>query len=977
VQIGPYWIVEEIGRGAAGIVFRATGPHGVVALKILSGHSQTAWARFQREVQLQSELTGAGGFVPVLDAGMSPRGPYLVMPFFSGGTLRDRLRRAPQGFPLTELFDLGEALASAIGRAHALGLVHRDLKPENVLFDHLGCPQIADLGLAKAMDASDPGSASGLSKTGELRGTLGYMPPEQIEDSKRASASSDVFALGAILYECATGVPAFSGQGALEVMDAIRSGSYQDPRSLRPELPKPLASLIARSLSTNPEARPPDGEAFSEALTTVGLGQSSSERGSLGGGILLALAVGAGVVLLGYQAVLSDSSPDLSAASPSASDPPSRESPSAPARTPARGRSLPPTPSSSPTPTSSGPRPRESSRPESSSTPVTKRGRVRVKRALAQRLDELQSIAVAEQLGSGRHRGTAPLRALFLIKEGTQLAAWGEDHLWVFSFPELKPLRNVRLAFASADVARAPDCVRVLSPDGGTFLMSTPQGAFLHSQGKGLRIEMEHELGAAVVLSTPAIAALADGVRVSLISTETRKGRGALLHKEKVVALAGAAKSNRLLTVTEGGNVHAWELGAGPKGNLHKGRVGTLEGAKLAAMGPAGDLWAAASAKQIRLGSVSGKAKPLNVNLSEKEGGLTSIRISDDGELLSVHTERQITTVRITTREVESRTTIPAATASIVDRSGKHMAYVARNSPQFLRAFNGETKKAFKADFGHVGAITAVAPAPEGLVAGDASGGHSYWKRGRGRYIRLTPGPITGIASLGQRTVLARRSAPSTEVKLDDGLPTGDQGATRFAAWGPQRTAILGEENGLVRLLGQEPKTLQRWKLHTGAVLGAKVLPKGLVSWGAGEGRLLLSFEGRVTKSLDEVVTEDVVAVTPLRGGALAVGLRSGEVRVFDASKGGVLTTLHGSKAELTCLAGHPSGRLLLVGDRSSAVRVFVWSESELTLLEEVKLGKVRDMLTYAGQGRTLDDLYLGTARGILVHARWQPAKIR
>ncbi|HZU98392.1 MAG TPA: serine/threonine-protein kinase, partial [Planctomycetota bacterium] len=199
---GPYAVVAEIGQGGGGFVLRGRGPRGEdVAIKVLKSGNPEALARFRREARLQAGLGEKEGFVPLLDGGDAPS-PFLVMPFLAGGTLRDRLHRGP--LSIEETVALGRKLAAAIGRAHALGIVHRDLKPENVLFTAKGEPLVADLGIAKHFrrDGVDGVASQSLSKTGMLRGTAGYMPAEQLRDSKEVKPPADVFALGAILYEC-------------------------------------------------------------------------------------------------------------------------------------------------------------------------------------------------------------------------------------------------------------------------------------------------------------------------------------------------------------------------------------------------------------------------------------------------------------------------------------------------------------------------------------------------------------------------------------------------------------------------------------------------------------------------------------------------------------------------------------------------------------------------------------------------------
>ncbi|HZU95091.1 MAG TPA: protein kinase, partial [Planctomycetota bacterium] len=265
MQLGRYTVEREIGRGGMGAVYRGRAPDGrPVAIKLLlRPGSRDAAARFDRERRLLAEI--GHGFVPLLDAGATAQGPYLVMPFVGGGTLRDRIERGPM--PLDEAVSLGTALATAMGRAHAQGVVHRDLKPENVLFTETGFPLIADLGLAKHFSDEGGGEKSvSLSKTGESIGTAGYMAPEQINDAKSAGPPADVFALGAILYEMLTGTPAFAGDTMHQRHAKVASGTFEPVRRARSEVPKWLARVVERSLAPRQGARYADGNELAAAL---------------------------------------------------------------------------------------------------------------------------------------------------------------------------------------------------------------------------------------------------------------------------------------------------------------------------------------------------------------------------------------------------------------------------------------------------------------------------------------------------------------------------------------------------------------------------------------------------------------------------------------------------------------------------------------------------------------------------------------
>jgi len=266
-RIGPYAIVGMIGRGGAGTVFRGVSPEGrEVAVKVLAKSSKDGSARFERETRLLGSLGEAEGFVPLVDSGSESGTAFIVMPFVAGGTLRQKLERGPLG--VEETIGLVRTLALTLGRAHERGIVHRDLKPENVLFTTDGRPLVADLGLAKHYDNATPGASLSvsLSVAGELRGTAGYMSPEQMKDAKSVGPEADVFALGAIAWECLAGEPAFKGDNLVQVIAKVQDGKRRPLSAYREDVPSWLMGMIDRALATDPEDRFADGASFALAL---------------------------------------------------------------------------------------------------------------------------------------------------------------------------------------------------------------------------------------------------------------------------------------------------------------------------------------------------------------------------------------------------------------------------------------------------------------------------------------------------------------------------------------------------------------------------------------------------------------------------------------------------------------------------------------------------------------------------------------
>jgi serine/threonine protein kinase/regulator of sirC expression with transglutaminase-like and TPR domain len=297
LEVGPYRLLSEIGRGGGGVVFRARSAAGEeVALKVLAQSGLEAFARFDRERRLLASLGADAGFVPLLDAGRDAAGRFfLVMPFVAGGTLRDRLRRGPLEVP--ETVELGTALARALARAHERGIVHRDLKPENVMFDAAGRPLVADLGLAKHFreDAAGASQSVSFSRSGGLGGTAGYMPREQMHDAKNAGPAADVFALGAILHECLSGEPAFLAPSAPDLLALVEEGIVARLSRLRSDVPEGLERVLLRALACEPGERYQDGRELLVALE----GRSRRSRRLLAlGALVLLFAASVAVTVL-------------------------------------------------------------------------------------------------------------------------------------------------------------------------------------------------------------------------------------------------------------------------------------------------------------------------------------------------------------------------------------------------------------------------------------------------------------------------------------------------------------------------------------------------------------------------------------------------------------------------------------------------------------------------------------------------------
>jgi eukaryotic-like serine/threonine-protein kinase len=253
-RIGNYQILEEIGRGGMGVIYRARQRHSrrIVALKrILSYHadSQETLARFRREAQAAASLDHPN-ILPIYEVSECDDGlPFFSMKFAGGGSLLDAAP-ALRGEPRRSVALMAK-VARAVQYAHGQGILHRDLKPGNVLLDGRGEPLVSDFGLAKWLDTS-----SHLTRTLTIFGTPGYIAPEQVNGSAgKLGPTADVYSLGAILFDLLAGRPPFMGEHALKVIQQASEKPAPKLRTLMPGLDRDLETICAKSLEREPGAR--------------------------------------------------------------------------------------------------------------------------------------------------------------------------------------------------------------------------------------------------------------------------------------------------------------------------------------------------------------------------------------------------------------------------------------------------------------------------------------------------------------------------------------------------------------------------------------------------------------------------------------------------------------------------------------------------------------------------------------------------
>ncbi len=259
-RVGEYQIESLITVGGMGEVYLSRNRSGSpVALKILRRHlvsSPQAVDRFQTEVRAASALHDPN-IVTVYESGDSPAGMFLAMEWVEGPTFRQLM--ATGAAEISDASDWGEQAASALAAAHAANILHRDIKPENIILRKDGVVKILDFGLARlAGPVRIEPNLTGASGTisGTLSGTLLYMSPEILR-GETASSASDVFSLGALLYELWTGQHPFAGETPLDVYEAIECRVVAAASALRAGIPDEIDSLLLRMLNRDPALRPP------------------------------------------------------------------------------------------------------------------------------------------------------------------------------------------------------------------------------------------------------------------------------------------------------------------------------------------------------------------------------------------------------------------------------------------------------------------------------------------------------------------------------------------------------------------------------------------------------------------------------------------------------------------------------------------------------------------------------------------------
>ncbi|PHS06462.1 MAG: protein kinase [Blastopirellula sp.] len=273
---GDYELLEEIGRGGMGVVYRAkqTSLNRVVAIKMVLKDklaSAEDLARFQAEAEATARLEHSG-IVPVYEVGEYEGRYYFSMKYVEGETLADRIAQGPM--PPREAAMMLKEIALAVHHAHHHGILHRDLKPSNILLDAAGKPLVTDFGLAKQFKSNQR-----LTNTGAILGTPAYMAPEQASGSRgQVGPASDVYSLGTVLYAMLTGRPPFQGATPVEIVLQVLEQDPPLPREINPKVNRDLEMIALRCLQKPIDLRYSDAQALADDLDAYLKDESISAR---------------------------------------------------------------------------------------------------------------------------------------------------------------------------------------------------------------------------------------------------------------------------------------------------------------------------------------------------------------------------------------------------------------------------------------------------------------------------------------------------------------------------------------------------------------------------------------------------------------------------------------------------------------------------------------------------------------------------
>ena len=297
VVVGEYVVLEQIGAGGMGKVFKAEHRRmgRIVALKLLAANAAgvpDVVQRFEREARAAGRLEHPN-IVAAYDAGEADGNLFLAMQYVEGADLRTQVKKEGP-LPVGKALDYLEQVCHGLAYAHGEGVIHRDIKPSNLLLDKKGTVKILDMGLARFEEKATPRKPTGgrLTLQGQILGTVDYMSPEQADDTRKADARSDIYSLGCTLHYLLIGKPPFPGDNATYVLLAHQDGPIPSLAEQLEEVPAKLESIFQKMLAKKPEDR---FQSMSELLAALASCRSragaASQASHVGGGSTVTVAL--------------------------------------------------------------------------------------------------------------------------------------------------------------------------------------------------------------------------------------------------------------------------------------------------------------------------------------------------------------------------------------------------------------------------------------------------------------------------------------------------------------------------------------------------------------------------------------------------------------------------------------------------------------------------------------------------------------
>ncbi len=294
-KYGRYEIIQEIGKGSMGIVYKAHDPQidRIVALKVLRRDRLTSRAfidRFLKEARAVGRLSHPN-IVTIYDIGQDHGTIYIAMEYLEGQPLSNLIKKG--ALSLNQVINIGVQVADALDYAHKKGIIHRDIKPSNIIVNGPGNVKLTDFGIAHIEDPDLPSQT----QAGEILGTPAYMSPEQVL-GRPVSGKADIFSLGIVLYEMLTGKRPFRGDNLSAIFNSITSSDPVPPEKINPLIPNSLSKVILKCLQKDPKRRFETAKDLKLALVSVKIDEGKvPKRTQVSRGILLTL-IGTALILI-------------------------------------------------------------------------------------------------------------------------------------------------------------------------------------------------------------------------------------------------------------------------------------------------------------------------------------------------------------------------------------------------------------------------------------------------------------------------------------------------------------------------------------------------------------------------------------------------------------------------------------------------------------------------------------------------------